>query len=467
MRRTNVRVRGRGFAATLLAAGIVAGLAAGPAAAVDSIREQQWHLDTMKAPDMWKSSKGQGVVVAVIDSGFQLSHPDLAGQFLPGKDLSGLPGGIEEDKSGHGTQMASVIAGTGKGLGGQGAYGLAPSVKVLPVKVKDNGNAGTTVNTSEFLGQISQAITFAADQGAKVISISQGSVAGEATAADVESLKTAVAHAISKGSLVVASVGNSAQRGNPVEYPGAIPLVLGVGAVDRNGTVTAESERGPQVDIAAPGIDIYSACTASSGYCKGHGTSDATALVSASAALVWAVHPDWTGNQVTRVLLNSAGKAEDGAQRNDAIGYGIVRPRVALTEPGDPGPADVYPIQEQPVGQPAPSTSAVPSASPSAPGSTSAPAAPSVSASAPASVAPVPPQAGGGSGSGVGVVAGVVGGLVLVAGLVVVAVRRRRRPVTPQPQPQPQPQPHPHGQVPPPPSYGPPAPPSGDNPYAR
>nr|BEK67831.1 hypothetical protein KPHV_50580 [Kitasatospora purpeofusca] len=424
MRRTNVRARG--FAAAMVAGGIVAGPLAGPVVAADSIREQQWHLETMKAPDMWRTSKGQGVVVAVIDSGFQLSHPDLAGQFLPGKDLSGLPGGIEEDKSGHGTQMASVIAGTGKGLGGQGAYGLAPAVKLLPVKVKDNGNTGTTVNTSEFLGQISQGITFAADQGAKVISISQGSVAGEATAADVESLRTAVTHANSKGSLVVASVGNSAQSGNPVQYPGAIPLVLGVGAVDRNGTVTAESERGPQVDLAAPGIDIFSACAASSGYCKGHGTSDATALVSASAALVWAAHPDWTANQVARVLLNTAGKADDGAQRNDAIGYGIVRPRVALTEPGDPGPADVYPIQEQPVGQPTP-TAPTPSA----------PASPSAEASA-AQPAPTPPPSASAApvaaredkGSPLVLVAAVVGGLVLVAGVVVLLLRRRGAPHT-------------------------------------
>ncbi|MFB6890667.1 type VII secretion-associated serine protease mycosin [Kitasatospora sp. NPDC056327] len=427
MRRTNVRVSGRGFAATVLAAGLVAGPAVGPAAAADSIREQQWHLDTMKVSEMWRTSRGQGIVVAVIDSGFQLNHPDLAGQFLPGKDLSGLPGGIEEDKSGHGTQMASVIAGTGKGLGGQGAYGLAPSVKVLPVKVKNNANTGTTVNASEFLGQISQAITFAAEQGAKVISISQGSVAGEATAADVESLKAAVARANGKGSLVVASVGNSAQSGNPVEYPGAIPLVIGVGAVDRNGTVTAESERGPQVDLAAPGVEIYSACTASSGYCKGHGTSDATALVSASAALVWALHPDWTNNQVARVLINTAGQADGGAQRNDSIGYGIVRPRVALTEPGDPGPADVYPIQEQPVAQPVPTTSTAPSpSSPTVPSSSA-----SASASAAASAAPVPqqgPAAGdaGDSGGTLPVVVAVVVVLVLVGGVAVVVVRRRQ-----------------------------------------
>ncbi|WP_344345374.1 type VII secretion-associated serine protease mycosin, partial [Kitasatospora putterlickiae] len=456
MRRTIGRVRGRGFAATLLAAGIVVGPAVGPAAAVDSIRDQQWHLDAMKAAEIWKVSRGQGVTVAVIDGGFRLDHPDLAGQFLPGKDFSGLPGGLGDDKSGHGTKMSGLVAGTGKGIGGQGAYGLAPGVKLLPLKIKNDENVGGVVNASEFFTQVSQAITYAADQGAKVISISQGSAASNATPMAVTALTDAVTHARSKGSLVVASVGNSAQKGNPVEYPGAIPTVLGVGAVDQNGTVTAESERGPQVDLAAPGVEIYSSCSASSGYCKGHGTSDATALVSASAALVWAVHPDWTGNQVARVLLNTAGKADDGAQRNDAIGYGIVRPRVALTEPGDPGPADAYPIQEQPVGQPAPTAPAVPSATPLVTASASAAPVPGEAGTSALGREPVGEE-GSGAGSVVPVVVGVAAGVVVLVVAVIVVVTRRRAARPQQAAP---------GAVPPPPAYGPPAPPS-DNPYAR
>ncbi|MFE7559903.1 type VII secretion-associated serine protease mycosin [Kitasatospora sp. NPDC057500] len=457
MRRTNVRVRGRGFAAMLLAAGVVAVSGATPAAA-ESIRENQWHLDAMKAPEIWKISKGQGVTVAVIDSGFKFDHPDLAGQLLPGKDFSGLPGGVGSFTESHGTEMAALIAGSGKGMGGGGAYGLAPGAKVLPIKIRNNDNA-TNVTSSDFLKQIDQGIIYAADQGAKVISISQARSAVSVTAEDLAELKAAVDHAAAKGALVVAGVGNSAQSGNPIEYPAASPGVIGVGAVDRNGTVTAESEQGPQVDLAAPGIEMYNACTGASGYCKGHGTSYSTAIVSASAALLWSVHPDWSANQIARVLINTAGKPTDGSNRNDIVGYGIVRPRVALTEPGDPGPADVYPIQEQPVGQPAPTASSAPSATPSA------------SASAPASAAPVPapgetgtpvPQQqpvgekDSGSGSVVPVVVAVVVGLVLVAAVVVVVVRRRAA----------RPQQAAAGVVPPPPSYGPPNPPS-DNPYAR
>ncbi|MFJ2776383.1 S8 family serine peptidase [Kitasatospora sp. NPDC087315] len=411
-----------------LVTAVVVGPAAVPAAAADSIREQQWHLDAMKVSDIWKISKGQGVTVAVIDSGFKLDHPDLVGQLLPGKDFSGLPGGVGAYTESHGTEMAALVVGSGKGLNGNGAYGLAPGAKVLPIKIKNNDNAAG-VSSAEFLNQIGQGIVYAADQGAKVISISQATSAVRVSADDIASLKAAVAHASTKGALVVAGVGNSAQSGNPVQYPAALPGVVGVGAVDRDGLATAESEQGAQVDLTAPGIEIYNACTANSGYCKGHGTSDATALVSASAALVWAVHPDWTGNQIARVLVNTAGKPTDGSSRNDAVGYGIVRPRVALTEPGDPGPADVNPISEQSAGAPSgasasvvPSQAETPSAAASA-GSGAAPTEDSTPVGSPA----VRPEADGVSGSGsvVPLVVAVVVGLVLVAGVVFFVVRRR------------------------------------------
>ncbi|MFD0403018.1 S8 family serine peptidase [Kitasatospora sp. NPDC127121] len=431
MGRTNMRSRWRVLAAALLATGVVVGPVAVPALADGSIRTDQWHLDAMHAPEMWKVSKGQGVTVAVVDGGFKLDHPDLVGQFLPGKDFSGSSGGVGSYTDGHGTQMASLIAGSGKNQGGGGAYGLAPAAKILPLKI-NNGSVMPLV-TADFLEQIGQAVAYAADQGAKVISISQGMDSVPASPEDVAKLNRILAAARAKGVLVVAAAGNEAQSGNPVEYPGALPNVVGVGAVDRDGTVTAESEQGPQVALVAPGIDMIAACTAPSGYCKGHGTSDATALVSASAALVWSVHPDWTANQILRVLINTAGKSSDGAIRNNDAGYGAVRPRIALTSPGDPGPADVSPI---PVPEASVSAAPSPSASPSA-GASSAP---SSAAPSPSDVAvgapPVEPRVekSAGSGGALPVVAGVVGGLVLVAGVVFVVLRRRKaggRPVVP------------------------------------
>ncbi|MFF2141812.1 S8 family serine peptidase [Kitasatospora sp. NPDC058190] len=442
----HVQGRRRVFAAALLAVGAVIGPVAAPAVADESIRAAQWHLDAMHAPEMWKVSKGDGITVAVIDGGFKLDHPDLVGQFLPGKDFSGSSGGVGSYADGHGTMMASLIAGTGKSRGGNGAYGLAPGVKLLPLKI-NNGSVGTSV-TSDFLDQIGQAVNYAVDQGAKVISISQGAAAVTASQDDVAKLNGILAAARAKGVLVFAAVGNEAQSGNPVDYPGGLPNVVGIGAVDRSGTVTDESERGPQVALVAPGVDTLAACTAPSGYCQGHGTSDATALASASAALVWSVHKDWSANQVLRVLINTAGGSNGGNSRTDGAGWGAVRPRIALTDPGDPGPADVSPL---------PADAATPSAAPSPSASASVPASSTPSPAGAASGAPTAqPKAGASSGSSsaLPVVGGVVAGLVLVAGVVFAVVRRRKSAAQ-----------QPMGVVTPP-SYQPPVPP-GDNPYAR
>ncbi|MFJ9609219.1 S8 family serine peptidase [Kitasatospora sp. NPDC101176] len=422
MGRIDTRRGGRIFATALAVAGIVVGPVAAPAMAEDTIRQQQWHLDAMHAPEMWKISRGQGITVAVIDGGFKLDHPDLAGQFLPGKDFSGSPGGVGSFGDGHGTGIASLIAGTGSGMGGTGAQGLAPGVKILPLKI-NNGSVGTLVS-ADFLDQIGQAVTYAVDQGAKVVNISQGMDAALSSSANVARLTSIIAAARAKGVLVVSSVGNEAQKGNPVEYPGALPGVVGVGAVGRDVVATDESEQGPQVVLAAPGVDMAGACTSSTGYCKTHGTSDASALVSASAALVWSVHKDWTANQVLRVLINTAGKPTDGSVHSVDVGYGTVRPRIALTDPGDPGPADVSPV---PAATATPSAAPTPSATPSA--TAVAPSASNAPAAAPTPVPTSEPKAvdaSGGAGSTLPVVAAVVAGLVLVAGVVFVVVRRRK-----------------------------------------
>ncbi|MFD8785556.1 S8 family serine peptidase [Kitasatospora sp. NPDC059599] len=458
MGRTSTRVRWRAAAAALLAAGIVVGPVAAPAVAEDTIRQQQWHLDAMHASEMWKITKGQGITVAVIDGGFNLEHPDLAGQFLPGKDFSGSPGGVGSYGDGHGTGIASLIAGTGRGMGGAGAQGLAPGVKILPLKI-NNGSVGSLVS-SDFLGQIGEAITYAVDQGARVINISQGMNAVIPLSEEVAKINSVIAAARAKGVLVISSVGNEAEKGNPVEYPGALPGVVGVGASDQAGTVTAESEHGPQVTLVAPGMDMIAACTSPTGYCKSHGTSDSAALVSASAALVWSVHPEWTSNQVLRVIINTAGKPKDGSNRTDDAGYGAARPRIALTSPGDPGPSDVSPV---PISEAAPT--AAPSGATTLPPS-SVPSPVESPTDAAVGVAPTQPKGEvvSRSSSALPIVAAVVAGLALVAGVVFILVRRRRSAVQPEAQVPPVPVQHPMPPVPS--SYQPPAPP-GDNPYVK
>ncbi|MFC9425304.1 type VII secretion-associated serine protease mycosin [Streptomyces sp. NPDC056987] len=426
---------------------LLVGIAATPSHA-ETIRERQWHLDAMKADEMWRTSTGKGVTVAVLDSGVDKSLPDLEGQVLPGIDLATDQSGDEtSDPVGHGTSMASLIAGTGKRAGGKGAFGLAPGAKILPVRLprKDEGTK-LSVNVGLWTGALSTAIRYAADEGAKVINLSQGStVTGE-------NVTSAVKYALGKGSLVFAAVGNSAEDGNLVIYPAATPGVVGVAAVGRDIRRTEESQHGPQVDLAAPGEDMFSACAGGSELCNSHGTSDATALASASAALIWSKYPEWTNNQVLRVMLNTAGKAKSGDVRTDFGGYGVVRPRIALKTPGDPGPADEYPLPDL--------AAAEPSESPS-------PEASATSGSAkedkedteqPASAAP----SDGGGNTGLWIGLGVGAAALLGGAIAVPVVRSRRRAAAVAVAPAPAYAPYPHQQPPAyPPAYGPPQPGQG------
>ncbi|MCX4693090.1 type VII secretion-associated serine protease mycosin [Streptomyces sp. NBC_01408] len=329
---------------------LLAGVAATPAHAA-TIRSQQWHLDAMKADDVWKISTGKGITVAVIDTGVN-RIPELQGQVLPGAvfPVGDAEGDKDNDYEGHGTTMAAIIAGTGKHPSGDGAYGLAPGAKILPIRVPDSLEGKSTPSWVS-------AIRYAADSDARIINISMA-IGGKPE--DDRDRADAVKYALSKGKLIFAGAGNDGDSVNEVLYPAATPGVVGVGAVDANGEATKESQHGPQIDMSAPGIDIVTACTGKTGLCKNHGTSDATALTSASAALLWSAHPDWTNNQVLRVLLNTAGKPVDGAERSDYVGYGVVRPRIAVPTPGDPGPADVFPLPDLAAADAAKSPSASP-----------------------------------------------------------------------------------------------------------
>ncbi|MFI7322934.1 S8 family serine peptidase [Streptomyces venezuelae] len=303
-----------------------------PSAAADDVRSKQWYLKAMEAENLWKASTGDGISVAVIDTGVS-ETPALRGRVESGGDFAGVPGGPLKDYHSHGTTMAELIVGSGK----EGLKGLAPGAEVISFRV----GLGKTFKNRKSSG-VPEAIRAAADSDARIISMS---FSGEYLR---PSEKKAVEYAQSKGKLMFAGVGNDAEKKNFVGYPAAYPNVVGVSAADKTGKVAKFSEFGEYVDLAAPGLGIPRWCDNTfRSYCDegGGGTSAATAIASASAALVWSKHPDWTANQVLRVLIDTAGRDWPKDEPSDYLGYGLIRPaRNVVKGEGKPGPADVDPI---------------------------------------------------------------------------------------------------------------------------
>ncbi|MGW1320770.1 S8 family serine peptidase [Streptomyces sp. NPDC002426] len=338
-RRVHLGQVGRLLGAVAVAAAWSLGFAGvAPSATAADVQSEQWYLSAMQAEEMWKTTTGEGIAVAVIDTGVNSSTPSLQGQVLKGLDATGVAGDETDDYEGHGTTMAELIAGTGKG---GGLKGLAPGAKVIPMRVASaDWKIKEPVNSLD----TTEAIRAAADSDAKIISMSFGNE----FALDEE--LQAVKYAQSRGKLFFAAVGNGAKEGNPVSYPAAYPEVVGVSSADREGKVAEYSQNGSTVDIASPGNDIPHWCDETfQGYCDGDGgTSAATAIASASAALVWSAHPEWTANQVLNVLFDTAGRDWEKGTLSKYLGHGLIRPSMNILKgKGTPGDPDISPLTHE------------------------------------------------------------------------------------------------------------------------
>ncbi|WTK73360.1 S8 family serine peptidase [Streptomyces sp. NBC_01515] len=337
-----------------------------PGATAYDAQSKQWYLKPMQAEQMWKISTGKGVKVAVIDTGVNANTPSLKGQVLADDVPKTVAYHATDDYDGHGTSMAELIAGTGSG---GGLKGLAPGAKIVPYRVQLEGlKSGAEKDKTP---QPAEALRAAADTDAKIISMSFGGMTTEEDEA-------AVNYAASKGKLLIAAVGNNAGAGKSgfIDYPAGYPYVLGIAAVDSSFTVSKISSYGDYVDLAGPGEAIPGWCDATfRSYCDTEGTSPATALVSAAAALIWSAHPDWTVNQVTRSLIDTASRSWAKNNPSKYAGYGFIRPRMVLKDPNyNAGPAHVDPLAKDNGGDllAKSSSSSVTSSSPSASASSQA-----------------------------------------------------------------------------------------------
>lgn len=290
----------------------------------DPLRSKQWALTRLGAETVWKTSTGRGVVVAVIDTGVRLEHPDLKGHLLAGRDYV-APGTSATDHNGHGTHVAGII--TAIANNGRGIAGLAPNTRILPVRVLDRQGVGDSAN-------VAKGIVWAVDRGAKVINLSLSSTRSDTAG------RTAVAYAISKNVVVVGAAGNSGcgLLGSPRAYPAAYDGVLGVAAITSAGGVASYSSCGNWVDVAAPGSAILSTMSVSPNpslgcpahYCTLSGTSMAAPHAAAAAALKIAQLGSAARQATVRSLIQST--ADDiGARGYDKrSGSGVINPRRML-----------------------------------------------------------------------------------------------------------------------------------------
>ncbi|MET8077747.1 S8 family serine peptidase [Streptomyces sp. NPDC005303] len=305
------------------------------------------------APAAWAAGfDGTGTKVAVLDTGIDTSHPDLAGKVVAEQDFSGT--GATTDRFGHGTHVASTVAGSGAKSDGK-YKGVAPGARLLNAKVLNDTGGGSD-------SDIIAGMEWAVAQGADVVSLSLGGP----DFPEVDPMEEAVNRlSAESGTLFVIAAGNEGESGETtVGSPGSAASALTVGAVDKSDALAAFSSRGPRVgdsgvkpDLTAPGVAITAASAAGSvlsewypsdipGYLTIDGTSMATPHVAGAAALLAQQHPDWSGERLKAVLT---GSAQPGAYSSYQQGTGRVDVVRALDENvvTEQGPVD-FGVQQWP-----------------------------------------------------------------------------------------------------------------------
>jgi len=277
--------------------------------------EEQWHHDFMDSELAWDITTGEGVIIAILDTGIDIDHPKFAGKILPNSynsytDQIGLS--YVRDDHGHGTHVSGIAAASMEG--DAFVCGVAPDASILAIKTNIPG-AGSLTVASWVRG-----LNYAVENGADVANMSFGGPYAYAIA------QNAITNAVARGIIIVCAAGNDSA--NNASYPAAYPETMAVSALEPSGWISSFSNYGPQIDVAAPGRNIY-APKNGGGYVNMSGTSMASPCVVGVAALIKSLHPDCTAEQFRDILRKTARKVGP-AEWDEYYGYGLVNAYAAL-----------------------------------------------------------------------------------------------------------------------------------------
>jgi subtilisin family serine protease len=272
------------------------------ATANDTLLGSQWHLSTLSSLASWDIGRGTGATVAVVDTGVDSTHPDLAGQILSGGYDYVDDDSVPQDGAGHGTHVAGTIAAVANNS--IGVAGVAPGAKILPVRVLDNTGNG-------WMSDVALGIVYATDHGADVINLSLGGASGSFAVED------ALTYARANDVLVYCASGN--ENTAFLSYPAAYSTCEAVGATNQSDARASFSNYGTGLDIVAPGVDIMS--TVPGGYTTSSGTSMATPMASAVAAQLIGMG---LGDDATLATLRATAQDLGTAGYDTQFGYGRI-----------------------------------------------------------------------------------------------------------------------------------------------
>lgn len=246
-----------------------------------------WGISFIGAPAAWTLTRGGKVAMAVIDTGVDLRHPDLR-QNLAGGYNALSPGRNPQDDNGHGTHVAGTVGSMDNDLG---VVGVAPEARLHAVKVLDRWGSGLLSDLIEGLG-------WCINEGIRLANLSLG------TSEDNASFHEAIRNAYNAGMVLITAAGNEGPGENNVTYPARYAETIAVSAINEAGRMPRFASRGPEVDLIAPGVDIYSTWPAGR-YRDLNGTSMASPHAAGAAALLLALNPDWGPTRIKDKLIQS------------------------------------------------------------------------------------------------------------------------------------------------------------------